>query len=103
MDSFASWLVSFIPNVLTWVYNIFIDLLQSVSDTAADFMISFVGLLPNSDPVPVLAPPTGDLYNQFVIGMNWLLPMQYFYDVLSWGFAMMLAYLSVAPFVRWLL
>lgn len=101
MAAFAQWLSGFVHTALIWLYNQLIDLLQYLSDGLADFLVSIIGLFPQGSAMPV-APsrPSGDLAEVLIVGMNWLLPMEYFSSLLTWTIAAMLAYLLVAPFAK---
>lgn len=104
MSAFAQWLIGFFETVYTNVFNILVDIIQFCIDGPADLLLTVFSFLPSSTSLPVLpSTPAGVVYDTAMTALNWVLPMQYFYDLVKWGFAAMIAYFSVSPILRWVI
>lgn len=102
MAALALWLKSFFGSYLIHLYNAGIDLLQSISDALADFVLSIIGLLPQGSGLPsMVITPTGSTFSLFLQCLNWVAPISYMVQLVSWSVAGMLLYIAIAPIARW--
>ena len=102
MSAFSTWLISFVRNAITWFYNLFIDLIQHVSDGLATFCIFVVSLFPSGSSLPALPPaPTGGAFTAFLSTLNWIFPISFMVSMAAWLALGMLAYVFIAPLARW--
>ena len=102
MGAFASWLQGFVQTFLAYLYNLGIDGLQSVSDSLADFILVIIGLFPVGDSLPsMVSTPTGLTFDVFLKCLNWLAPVSYLVQLVTWSVAGMLLYVAIAPLARW--
>lgn len=103
MSAFAQWLSGFLFTFVEWIFNSFVDLLQLLSDSLADFAMSVISLFPSGSLMPSLpSAPTGGTFLLFLQALNWLAPIGFFAQLISWASAGMLLYLVIAPLARWL-
>lgn len=100
-SSFAQWLIGYVQTFLVHLYNIFIDLLQHLSDSVAGFIVSIVSLFPAGSSVPSYVSTAGTVFDFFCTCLNWLFPVEYLYDCVTWLSAGMILYLTIAPLARW--
>ncbi|MGB4600245.1 MAG: hypothetical protein WBI04_09795 [Trichlorobacter sp.] len=102
MSAFAQWLIGFADTFLAWLYNSAVSLLQIFSDTLVDFIISVVSLFPVGSSMPQLpAAPTGGTFVVFLQTLNWLFPVFFMVQLITWVASGMLLYLVIAPLARW--
>ncbi|MBT1074456.1 hypothetical protein [Geobacter grbiciae] len=99
---FAAFLSGLFRNGLTWLYNVLIDLLQSVFNGFCDFAVSVVSLFPSGSSVPDSPHSVvGPVLDFFLTALNWLFPVSYVVTVVGFLVAGMLAYFVIAPLARW--
>jgi hypothetical protein len=101
LSQLTSWFINFGRNFLTWVYNTFIDLFQSVSNGLADFIIALVSLFPTGSSVPSLpVTPVGSVADSFLQVLNWLCPISFVVSCVGFIAAGMLAYITIYPLAK---
>lgn len=103
MAAFATWLMGFARNWLTWLYNHAIDLLQGAIDGFFTFCLGIVQLFPAGPSLPSsgIASPSGPLWDAFLVALNWVLPVGFLVQCMGFTAAAILAYLLIAPLARW--
>lgn len=103
MAAFATWLMGFAKAFLTWMYNHAIDLIQGAIDGFAAFCLAVVGLFPAGPSLPVFGggQPVGPIWDTVLTALNWLFPIQFFVQCVSFSSAAILAYVLIAPLARW--
>lgn len=102
MADFATWLLSFIQTAIIWLINQLIDLLQILSDTLVDFIISIVTLFPEGSSLPIMpSAPYGGVFDTMITCVNWLFPVSYSITCLTFVTASIISYIIIAPLARW--
>lgn len=102
MAALAAWIKSFFTSYLVHLYNIVIDALQGISDTLADFVLSVISMFPSGTGLPsMVATPAGSAFTVFLQCLNWIVPVSYLVQLVSWSVAGMLLYVAIAPLARW--
>lgn len=102
MAAFANWLIGFAKSFLIWMYNHGIGWFQAAIDGFFTFALTLVNLLPDGAAVPVhdIIPDAGML-DQLLNVINWLFPVAYLITCTTWVVGGMVAYLAIAPVLRW--
>lgn len=100
-SSFAQWLTGYVTVFIVYLYNNAINVLQYLSDSVADFLVSIASLFPSGSAVPSYIPTSGSLFDIFCDALNWLFPIDFFVTGVTWLSAGMVLYLVVAPLARW--
>lgn len=102
MSGLFSMLLDWTNAALTWLYNLFIDLIQSCLDLFFAFALSIVSLFPSGAPVPSFgSTPSSAAFSAFINGLNWFFPIGYLVSVVTFFVTAMLAYFFIAPLARW--
>ncbi len=101
MSAFAAWLMGFAKSFLSWLYNDTIDGVQSAIDGFAAAAVNLISWVPAGPSVPVFSSSLPPSWAVFVNALNWFFPFGYFVIVFTFCCAGMLAYIFVAPVLRW--
>lgn len=101
--NFATWLIGFSKSFLAWLYNHVIDLLQGLIDGVAAFALVVIGLFPAGPSMPSGSPelPINSAMTAVVTAVNWLFPVAYCLQCITFITAGMVAYFLIAPLARW--
>ncbi len=102
MSSLFDMILGWTNAALTWLYNLFIDLLQSILDLLVTFALSIVAMFPAGSAVPSFgSTPDGPAFNAFLNALNWFFPISYLVTIVTFLVGAMIAYFVIAPVARW--
>jgi len=102
MAAFSQWLIGFVRAAFTWLYNHGIDFVQGAIDGFCTFILSIISLFPSvSVPTPV-ASPTSSTFTVFISALNWLFPISFFIQIVTFTTSAMLLYAAWMIIGRWL-
>lgn len=101
MAAFAQWLIGFVRTAWVWLINHLVDLVQVTMDTLVDFLIYVVSLLPAGGNPPGATGDGGESWGVFMTTINWLFPLDFLVESVTWLCAGMLLYVVAAPLARW--
>lgn len=102
MGALASWLMGFVRVALTWLYNNMIDFVQGGIDGFVEFILLVVTLFPAGPDLPLYsADYDSGLLALCLSVINWLLPIGFLVQSVTFVGSAMLAYILIAPLARW--
>lgn len=104
MSAFAQWLLSAFNSLVSKLYNAGVDVIQGGIDGVAALCVSLIALLPAGDPLPsgMPAAPVSESWLAVIRCINWLFPMQYLVTCVTFLVTGLLAYIAIAPLMKWL-
>lgn len=103
MTGLADFLITWGHSLLTWLYNVLVDLVNAAVSGFCDFILSVISLFPAGSVIPHYGDaPTSAAYTMAIQVLNWIFPVAYIINSIGLLLGGFVAYWAIAPLARWL-
>lgn len=102
MTQFMTWLSNLYNVILEKLFNIVVDVIQMFIDAIPTFITSLLTFFSYSNPVPSnVSAPSSAVYSMFITCVNWVFPMAFLVQLVTFVVAAMAFYFSTMIILRW--
>lgn len=97
----TNFISGFFLNLIIKMANLVVDVLQFGFDGFINFALNVIGFFPDGPALPPLeATPTGAIFQEFLIALNWFFPVDFLIAIIGWLSTGYILFLFVAPLAR---
>jgi len=102
LAKFGAWLSGLLSVLVVKIHIVVVTILQLLIDSLINVAQWILTLFPAGSSMPSLpSTPVGSFFDLTIGCLNWVFPVSFLVEVVTWGVAAMLLYLVIAPLARW--